>query len=304
MYNTELKTKFISEYITSVSSAERAEYLFNRSQKFEEQYMADLCAIAESDIEPVIRSIIGARAATQTMDLSVLKRYARWCLDNNIPGSCDALLKLQDIDVSKLRDSMVESPEHLQRLLDCVFSKESDGKPENLCRAYFWLAFIGLSEDECDKIESYHVDIKNRVIRYDGREFKIYDEAIPVFRHLCVANSFYYDFISREVIVARSSGSMILRGTGDSPIPNTDSIRRMASRKASGQNITLRYARIKLSGTLYRMYMEESSTGKCDAKKAVIDYYMDISDLTARRAVRKESEILEDYRRWKIAFNK
>ena len=308
MYNEELKNRFITECASTASSSKRAKYLFNGSERFEKMYGKDLCAISGGNIGEVVENIIGARLGTQTVDLSMLRKYARWCLDNNIDGACDALLGEHNVDVQKLRDTMVDTPKKLQELFDHAFPPESDGKVDNLCRGFFWMAFMGLEEKDSVQIESSHVDLRNKVVRFEGKEYPIYNESIPTFRHLCVANSFFYDYVSREAIVPRVTGDKILRGTGDSSEPNPDSIRRSTNRKlataVADRKISIKYTSIRLSGVLYRMYQDEMLNGECDIRKYLLEYDPDLYDLEKRRRTRKEEEFRTDYERWKIAFNK
>ena len=308
MYNEELKNKFIAECASTDSSSKRARYLFNGSERFEKMYNKDLCAISEENIGEVIENIVGARLGTQTVDLSMLRKYARWCLDNNVDGACESLLGKQNVDVQKLRDTMVDSPKTLQNLFDHALPPESDGKAENLCRGYFWMAFMGLDDEDAAQITTDHVDLKNKVVRYNEKEYPIYDESIPAFRHLCTAGSFFYEFVSRESIVPRIAGNKILRGTGSSTGPNTGSIRRAANRKLAAavvdRKIHFKYASLRLSGILYRMYQDEVTTGTCDIKKGLLEYDPDVNKLENRRRNRREEEFRTDYERWKIAFNK
>lgn len=308
MYNEELKNKFIAECASTDSLAKRARYLFNGSERFERLYNKDLCAISEENIGEVVENIVGVRLGTQTVDLSMLRKYTRWCLGNNVDGACDALLGKQNVDVQKLRDTMVDSPKGLQDLFDYALPPESDGKADNLSRGYFWMAFMGLDEKESVQITSDHVDLKNRVIRFNQKEYPIYNESIPTFRHLCVANFFFYEYATREAMVPRSVGNKILRGIGESPEPNSGSIRRSVNRKLSSavvdRKISIKYSSLRLSGILYRMHQEEVATGICDIKKWLLAYDPDVNELENRRRNRREEEFRTDYERWKIAFNK
>lgn len=308
MYNEEFKNRFIAECATTESSSKRARYLFNGSERFEVKYGKDLCAIPKEDIDEVVENIIGVRLGTQTVDLSVLKKYARWCMESGIDGACDALLGDHNVDVQKLRDTMIDSPKSLHVLLNRVLPPESDGKIDNITRGYFWMAFMGLEEKDSVQITSDHVDLRNMVIRFNGKEYQVYDESVPTFRHLCIANSFFYDYVTREAIIPRVSGSKILRGTGDSPEPNPSSIRRSINRKllnlGLNNSVSVKYSSLRLSGILYRMHQEEILSGKYDIDRWLLEYSPDANKLEKRRRNRKTEEFRTDYERWKIAFNK
>lgn len=308
MYNEELKNRFITECASSESSSKRAKMLFSYAEPFEQKYQKDLCAISEENIGEVLQKIVSARTGTQIVDMSILKRYSKWCLNNNINGACNAILGAQNFDVQKLRETMVDSPGYLDDLFDRVFPSVADGKSENLCRVYFWMAFMGIPEEDSFNIEADHVNLKKMVVQYNGNEYPIYNQSVQAFRHLCVANSFYYDFVTREAIVPRAPGDKLLRGTGNSPEPKGNSIRKAANRRISDSKVedikSLRYLSLKLSGALYRMYENEVRTGECDIRKGLLDYSPDVMELPPKRITRKELEFRTDYERWKAAFNK
>lgn len=307
MYNQEIKNKFIEECAVYESSAKRAKRLFKLSERFETELGKDLCAMTDEELVGPVECIVGVRLGTQKVDMSVLKRYANWCIENGVDGACDALTRATGIDPDRMKESSFSGPEHLNQKLNEVFSPVGDGKPDNLCRGYLWLAFFGVDEADSVRIEDGHIDLRNRVIRFEGREYPIYEQADVVIRYLCAANSFFYDFKRREVVIFRAEGRKILRGTGDSPTPNADSMRRMTNRRLaampSNDGSRLKYQGVRLSGVLYRMYLEEKESGTYNIDHAVRDYYHDIDSLPAGRITVKKNELATDYERWKIAFN-
>lgn len=310
MYNEKLKNKFIEECVKTKASKQRAKHMFDVSSRFEQDWGADICTIVAEGLSDALEAMTGARLGTQTADMTILRKYARWCLDNNIPGACEGLLKSQDVSLNKLRYAMVSGPRQLQERLDHAFPPENDCRPDNLCRGYFWLAFSGFEESDAVELKTEHVDLKNLVIRFSGRVYPIYAEAVPVFRFLCTANSFFYDYIKYEAVIERAHGDKLLRGTGDNRDPNTGSIRRTVSRRlsaissASDEKIALRYGGIRLSGIFHRMFEEETLGGKINVRKYMLEYDRAAGNLEEKRAARKELELMTDYQRWKSAFEK
>lgn len=310
MYNEELKREFIKNCCEDKASVNRAIRLFNMAEKFENSWEKDICTVSEEYLGEALQEITSAHLGTQTADMYVLKKYARWCIENKVPGACGGLLKNQDIGYDKLRTTMVGDPAQLQNYLDKVFLPISDCRADNLCRGFFWLAFIGLAEDEAAEIKVEHVDLKNLSICYHGNTYPIYNEAIPAIRYLCSANSFFYDFKRYETVIERDVGTHILRGTRSSGGVNTDSIGRLASSRVSAatkmydEKVVLRYKSIRMSGIFYRMLEIEKRTGSVDAKKYLRMYFPDTDQLVDKRMKRKEVEFETDYRRWKTAFNK
>lgn len=310
MYNEELKRRFIQECCDNKSTANRAARLFSRAEKFETIWERDICTVPEDMLSDALQAITSARLGTQTADMSVLKKYARWCIDNSVPDACKGLLKNQDIGYDKLRSTMVESPKQLQDYMDKAFPPISDCRADNLCRGLFWLAYMGFEDHEAAEISVEHIDLKNASIYYNDRVFRIYDEAIPAIRYLCSANSFFYDYKKYESVIERAAGTQILRGVRSGTGVNTDSIGRLAARRisaaseASGEKIVLRYNSLRLSGIFYKMLEEESCTGQVDTEKYLRTYFANAEQLDAKRRDRKLLELDTDYRRWKVAFNK
>lgn len=310
MFNEDLKNKFLQECVEKESQRYRIVRLFAVSEKYESLLNKDLCQMSQAELINPLEAIMGARLSTQTTDLSALRRYAKWCLSNNIPGACDGLMNVQSPGNKKLAGLLVSSPEHLQDRMNTVFAQEVDGKSDNLARGYLWLAYIGLTESQAVMIESSHMNFVTQTLTYDGEEYHVYKEAIPVLRALCVANSFYYEYNTHDVIDARSPGKKILRGTGSSPDPNTDSIRRIVTKRVSQaktsdeEKFVLRFNSVRLSGVFSRMLEEELEEGYVNYEKALFEYDRNSNELDSIRRNRKILELKTDYQNWKTIFDK
>ena len=308
MFNKDLKDKFIEEQSGSKKTFDRVKSLMHAVGKFEDEWNADICTRSVEELTPVIGKIIGVRNYTHMTDLSTLRRYARWCLKNEVPGATDSLLQIKDVGYDKLVGCMVSGPKQLQERLNLVFPPESDCMMENVYRCFFWMAFSGLEEQETIMVTAKDVDLKNLIIRVNGNKYPIYKEAVPVFRHLITANCFMHLRGSQEIVIKRTSGSSILRGIRDIGDMSYEKVRQAASRKvktALGQsedNLTITYTKTKLSGLFYRTYRTELSLGKYDFDDAVDVYLKDKPRVTRfkREAVAAEYEV--DYSRWKAAF--
>lgn len=307
MYNEELKSQFINECIEHEDVKKRASSIFKASSKFEERAGKDICAMNELELVEVLEQVTGIRLARQTTDMSILRKYARWCLENNVHGSNDILLEAQSISYDRLKTVMVSSPAHLHERLNLVFPPETDCRPDNLCRGYFWLAYMGLREDEVPLIRSEHIDLKHMTLNFNDKKYPIYKESVPVIRYLCSANSFIYDYVKYEAVVERDSGTQILRGMKKGSGVNTASIRRLSSRRiqdciTTDEKIVLRFKSIHLSGVLYQMYMAERPAEEFDIEYFLVKYFGEIDSLSKKRIPRKATELLTDYKRWKTAF--
>ena len=312
MYNEELKNKFIEECTNGKAEVQRASRLFSLAEPFENEWKRDICTIPATELGDALETITSARLGAQSVDMSILRKYARWCMHIGVEGACDGLMISQDVGYEKLRATMVDSPERLQRNLDMVFHPVSDCRPDNLCRGLYWLAYMGFDNSEVSKITTESVDLKNLVIRFGGKSYPIYEASVPVIRYLCSANSFICDFVRCEAVVERDGGTLLLRGMRSGSGANIDSIERLALRrisaynKASTENVSIRYRGIRYSGIFYRMFQDETNGVDIDAAagKYLKFYFSNSDSLHEKRIARKELELITDYRRWKIAFNK
>lgn len=308
MHNKDLKDKFIDTRARDKKTRERLRSLLYAVGRFEDEWGADICTRSVDEIKPVIAKIIGVRNYTHTTDLSILRRYARWCLENEVPGATDSLLQIKDVGYEKLISCMVSSPKHLHDRLDLAFPPESDCRIDNVHRCFFWMAFSGLNESETVMVTAKDVDLKSMVIRVNGHEYPIYREAVPVFRHLVTANCFMHDHGTYEKIVARTSGDSILRGVRDGVDLTYERVRRAASRKVktafnqSADDISITYTKTWLSGMFYRTYLKETASGSYDFNDAVELYLKDKSNVSRDRREAVASEYEADYSRWKAAF--
>ena len=309
MYNEDLKRQFIQECIKSEQQARRIEYMFDVAAKFETKWDADICTKSESELGEVMEMLTGVRSRSQASHLSTMRRYAKWCLKNNVPGACEGLINFQEVGLGKIKTNMFGNPEQLQILFDRSFAPIHDGRYDNVYRGFFWMAFAGLKESDTVKITSKHVDFKKMTINYDGRNYPIYEEALPVIRSLCLSGFFVFDFGNSDKIMKRVDGEQILRGARTQAEPKADSIRRLAVRrmnmsKPDDEASKLTYKDVWLSGIFYRAYEMEKVNGKYDLSEYLDDYYKSREDISDRRKLYIKNEIATDYLRWKSVFYK
>lgn len=310
MFNEELKNSFIQQYTDSKPTAEKVRRIFDIISKYEERWGEDICTKSADDLKTVIDNVLGLRSGPRLTNLSLLRKYSKWCMDNGVPNACDGLFQVKDEGVQRIRLSMVSSPKHLQECLDHAFPPESSFRIDNIYRCFFWMAFAGIDEKDSVLITANHIDSWNRVINFNDKEYPIYDEAVPVFRHLCSANSFLCDFSRYEKIVPRVPGEQILRGVKSNKDLDAATVSHMASRKlriayeSAPDRMRLTYRSIELSGRFYRIHEEEQKSGSYRFDEALEAQIEENECLSAsrKRGIKREYEI--DFLRWKAAFEK
>ena len=314
MYNEELKNKFIESYTESVNSIRSCRDLFNVLEKYENEWGADICTRSEDELRDVLESIVGFRISSHHMRLLILKRYAKWCLEQNIPGACDALLRIKIDGIERFRNSTVASPLGLQMYLDTLFRKETDQGTDSILRCYLWLAYGGATEKEIVNIrkEDVHLDLMEVV--YNDKVIPIYREALPAFKCCLRLNEMKVLRNGFAAVYQRADGDILLRTIKDAH-PTSASLKAHLSTVAKrrideGKTTTrLSYYKAWLSGVFYRMYELERVGIKPDFTKLAEqqaegkEYKLKGSRNTREAKIRQIArEYMDDYERWKYIW--
>ena len=318
MYNEELKTRFIQEYTKSISRAEACVQAFNAIEPFEVQWDADFCTKSAAELEPVVEQLVGFRVRSRWLRIIIFQKYVKWCLAHKVKDACDGMLQVECAGLDKVRTQMVSNPTMLQAYLDVVCDPESEKTTDNIYRCFYWMAYSGMDEHDIMNVKCSDVDFDNMVIRYGGEEYEIHREAIPAFRNAATLTEFVYKHPNyppdKKVIRNRALGNTLIRG-----IRSTTSLAALRvelsrrSKKFIEDGLTnkqLSYYRVYLSGLFYNMKKREEAgipvdfTGVASRFMEGKTYKLDAGRNTPeakKRAV--VNDYLQDYERWKAAFN-
>jgi site-specific recombinase XerC len=323
MYNQEQKERFIAEFTTNLGRKKVAVDAFEALGKFEEKWKADFCTRAEEEIKPAVSEIIGIRESSKKTRLSVLRAYVKWCLANDVPNVKDDLLKIKDFGNEKIKHQMVANPQHLQRYLDTVLDKEENKTIDNVFRAYFWLAYSGVKEDDVLNIKSSDVNLSSMTVAYNGKEYLLYREAYQSIKNCIELTAFRFihpNYSDKEIYKQRASGEILLRATIIKKITDmrTEMSKKQRLQKYRSEvakddtslDLRLSFDRVKLSGMFYRMYEAERAGMPVDFI-SVADEFMSGKEYkldSGRNLIgAKQREIANQYRRdyenWKDAFS-
>lgn len=305
MYNEELKNRYLSS-ITSVAMRQRAVGAFNAIEKFESAWGSDICSRELPDIEFVFSKISsGTLRRSFNLRTDSLRLYGKWCIDNNIEGATDALLKanIKTDDIELLRRRTVRSPLHLQTVLDSVFEPEDLNTPDMIYRAFLWLGYSGISLDKAVYVTASDIDFPNRCIRIDGLEHPIYPESVRCLKSCCSSKTFGQRSASNPALIfqrKRADGSSILRSTTSQPSLNslkTNLHHKVIGAQTEGRtNFDLSYTRVGLSGAFFRMYERELAGLPFEPLHDPAIQYM------GEYAKDKKSAVKADYNRWKLTL--
>lgn len=319
MYNEDLKKKFIDDYQQDKcdSIKNTCTRVFNAVEKFEIEWGADICTRKASELQPVIDSIVGFRARSKWMSLIILKKYVNWCMTRNVPDACDGMMQINAVGLEKIREQTVSNPGHLEEYLNAICDPTDKQTTENIYRCYYWLAYAGMPEEDILNVRSKDVDFTKMVVRYDGSEWPIYREAVPAFKNCVELTQFLYKHpnYSKEVWKDRVPGDLLVRGIRSQPSATAMRVelsRRSKKKRDEGTtNLKLSYFRVWISGLFYRTREEEDRGIQPDFKDIVAHktlgktYKLDSGRNTQEAKHRQLAhDYLEDYQRWKLAFNK
>ncbi len=324
LYNEEIKLRFIEGFSDKPARQAAAHDLFYATCKYEESWGADICTRCKEDVQSIVDDIVGIRSSSKRLRISLLHRYAEWCMANGVDGACDGILQVTDIGVSKMRKQMVVNPQHLQRFLDCICDKEDNRTVDCLYRAFYWLAYSGIREDDIMEITSDHIFWDEQVIRYQGREFPIYRESVRALKFASNSTEvlIFRPTSKRPMVKERVQGDTLLRISGD-PLVDRHSLRNRTAERCTKQkyrnlfpeddtsiDLRLSFYKVWLSGVFYRAYERERSGEQVDfsteamAHMAGKVYKLDSGrNLISAKQRSVERDFLEDYRRWKEAFS-
>lgn len=323
MYNSKIKKRFIAEFSTSTSRRHAATVMFNTIEPYETEWGADFCTRSKEELEPVVSEIVGFRTNSKKLRLGILKAYIRWCKENKIDGVCEDLFLIDEIGLDKFKRQMVANPKHLQRYLDCICDKESEETVGCIYRCYYWLAYSGMKEEDALKVVASDVDLENTVVRYNGREYFIYREAVPAFRNCINLTQFRYKHANykNNVYKQRAPGDILLRGISEkssveimrvemSKRAKVCKFKNEADKDDKSLDLKLSFYRVQLSGLFYRTYEAERAGMPVDFSAAVEQfmegktYKLDSGrNLIGAKKRQLANEYMEDYNRWKEAYS-
>lgn len=315
MYNAELKTKFINQYSDSIAARKYHESTFNLLEKYEEEWGSDICTRKEDEIKPVLDKILGLRQQGRIAKTSMLRTYAKWCLEQEVDGACDAMLNVDIEDLQIVREQMVNSPLHLQKYMDILFTKEDMKTMDNVTRCFLWLAYGGVPEDEITDVNIDDVDLGNMTIKLNDKEYPIYRESLQAFKNCIDLDYFvyYHPNYSKEILRERVPGKQLLRGIkaeAQIRLLRVEVSKKARKAIADGKtNARLSYYRVWLSGLYYKKYQLELVGTKPDFLDVAEEFMQGKTynlssgrNLIGSKQRRVAKQYKDDYERWKLAF--
>lgn len=314
MYNEGIKKRFVEESTSSSASQATMVRLFNAIAPYEESWGADICTRSEEDVKGIIDKVFDSTSGSRLNQISILKKYGRWCISAGISGASRGILSIDQYAgrLDTVRQQMVSNPIQLQAFLDAIFTPEDLMTYDNIYRVYCWLHYMGIPKNKVMQIDAKCVDFDKLVLSLDGRDYEIYAASVPAFHNVVYLKSF---MVSREgdfVEMRRREGSNILRGIRSTANDKTI-LHQLSSRLSSASNNNsnvkcLNYIRIRQSGVFFRMFQREIRGFDVNFTEISIEELQDKgyetsgSVLTCNRVYKYAWKYKKEYERWKQAF--
>ncbi len=323
MYAPERKEDFLRDYCTGEKRKEALRVLFRAVGTEEHKLDKDLCQMTDEEANNVVEAVIGLRRRSADARRAPLKDYTRWCLETGVPGAT-LLLSEENIrngSLQKMRHQMVASPAHLQRFLDSIFPSEVEMTVDIIYRAFYWLAFCGVRDEELAlNLTKENLDIWHKEITIGHRMYRIVPEAAKSLRMCATLRDFRYDHPEYQTALRpRADGDKLLRGYRGEP--SIRSFRAIISKKVKERafltpsseddirDSSLSYDRVWLSGRFYFMRKGELAGDPVDFFDLAEEYTSGKMYRLSAGGNKQEAktrwvaaDYLRDYNRWKQVF--
>lgn len=293
VYNEELKNKFLCHLNNSGSdSVIKKIYnpLFKKTENYEVECNKDIKDFSADELNRLFNNEYkGLNKKTLEIKLSSIKRYTKWCKDNNYTTSVDCVnFKLND-NVTEPDELFVKSPRDLEIKIrtNIPFSFDKTDFISAEIRAFIWFVYTGIRQKDAINLKYDDLHIKEGYIKYNEKYYEIYPEmtsdvmrACKIIKENSIGNDNYL-FVNREG--NRYQVYNLTRGI---------CLRQRTLRK---NEFRISLERIRLSGLFYRTYQREM-LGCPPTFSEEIEYHMQQSnhktndELKTRRQIKYSLE--------------
>lgn len=341
LYNSTLKIKFIEKYTSKDTTSAYLISIFSTTSAAEYLYGCDVALLSSEKLQVIFNDNFGIRERARLYVLKVLRDYVEWYYNyNENPEQAKKIIsmyknnqqgiwgvKLKNTD--KVRQKMVSSPKELLDFLDSIFEEPKEKTVSSIYRSFLWLAYIGISDIDSVKIKISDVDLKKKIIDYNGKIYNIFEESIPDLKNACELDEFVYIHKNPfyESSKPRLPGDTLIRGIGEASTDihhirthiwrTTKKYNSLNKEDASIKMMSPTYRSLMLSGLFYRAYMLEINGENFD--KEIQDFVnkknedkisnnneYKLSGYKSIDIIKKDNinELIKDYECWKVVFDK
>lgn len=284
--------------------------LFKTIELYENKWGGPIQTRSAEEVQDFIDTEFQKNKLYPALKFWFLRQYIRWCRENSVKISEGLDVKIKLSWLSDIEDKLVKDALQLRIYLDALFSPEEDAGTDVLLRAYCWLCYMGLSDDDIDDLRTSDVDLGEMTIFVDGEKYDIYREAFRTLK-ICVERDILkYNHSKYSTLIRRIDGDRVIRGVkSDRKAVTLKSDISTANKQAleTGKTkLNLTPRSIKMSGIFSRQYEKERMGQPIDFSWLVLLEWPEDSEQFDRQkrkaSYRKERNYQDEYYRWKIIF--
>lgn len=303
MYNEARKMDFLATIPDSSKPIYKR--LFHAFEDKEAQTDTDLCLLSTEDISEVIGSMRFKSERTLYSLKSRIRRYTKWCKEQNYPVR-ESLDSLEYDPTFATLESMFSSPRHLQEFLDKAFDPVENQSLDSVYRCLLWLLYGGMTLDQAREVANSDVDLTHMLVQ--GR-YELYRESVPAFQTALTAKEFWA--VRRKSRTpspeSRASGDLLLRGTnGTEAVAKKQVLLVYFTHRKSTIKPKATPESIRMSGAFFRIFEAEAMGYKPDFTGVALDRMGSTTfTSTEKFEINKQkmiSTVSKEYQVWKRVF--
>lgn len=285
--------------------------LFKTVELYEQKWGSPIQTRSVEEVQDFVDTELSKNKLYPAIKFYFLKKYIHWCKVNDIKISEGLDIKIKLSWLSDFENKLVKDALQLRIYLDALFSPEEEVSTDVLLRAYCWLSYMGLSDDQIDDLRISNVDLGEMSVVVDGKIYDIYREAFRTLK-ICVERDILkYNHSKYSTLIKRIDGDRVIRGVKSErkavTLKSDISTANKQALENGRTNLNLTPRSIKMSGIFSRQYERERMGQPIDFSWLVSSECFENSkqcDCDKRKALyRKEKNYQDEYYRWKLIFN-
>lgn len=289
--------------------------LFSFLSVFEREHDVDICFLSKPMLQELVDYMYSARPYIDPTQFDIIEAYMNWFADKELGNHDVQQNRFDGIDLwglSVIKNTMVSSLDELKVFLDKAF--EHSESIDTICRAYFYLAYIGLPNvSDAKELKCNDVDLFKR--RIYCRDFELTipndEDIINAFWFAKEADQLKYYHPLQKVPATknRSKSDLFLRvasrvdSKNNSAVLPNSTTQRATVRVSDSKDYYPIYDTIWYSGVFIRTYELEQAGFPINFSEDMYKrWYKQIGrKATTLRAHKKSME--QKYLRWKAVFH-
>lgn len=200
----------------------------------------------------------------------------------------------------RVGERYVASPKELEKKLNLFLDPVGQNSTDLLIRGAYWLAFAGLKISDIYDIKISNILLKNKVVHYGRRVYRLRDEAIPTITRLIDLEKFWYFHPNYEPkLRPRKQSDYLLRGIRSEHLSES-ALGCMIRNKSAGTGFNIELKSAQLSGIYYDIL--EGELAGAEINFLAIATEMNPPDSTVKLNQKKASLLREGYLEWRSVF--